>query len=255
MRAEDVTGALRRIADDIPQEHGLSIAQAEFWSDTMDRWAEDLVDPACSGQCPGCRTKSSLPPSIVLEVLKILEGEINLREETRVAEQARPAVKQEKHAEEADRLGAAQETLDERTIAVIERIQQLPDADKEFAYEIALLGEVSGVMQEASDILRKPDTGDPAIAAETEVIEMLLRSKRINPNGGGGGGASPGGGGGGDTQDTALALLGAGLNQQEVREDRGIEQATGESGAELPEEFRAGLDRYFNELETAPAGG
>jgi hypothetical protein len=28
---------------------GLSIAQAEFWSDTLDRWAEDLVDPASGG--------------------------------------------------------------------------------------------------------------------------------------------------------------------------------------------------------------
>jgi len=34
-----------------------------------------------------------LPPSIVLEVLQILEAEVNLREATRVAEQARPALK------------------------------------------------------------------------------------------------------------------------------------------------------------------
>ena len=72
-------------------ESGLSIAQCEYWSDTLDRWAEDLVDPACKGSCPGCKSKSSLPPSLVLEVLQILEGEVNLREETRVAEQARPA--------------------------------------------------------------------------------------------------------------------------------------------------------------------
>jgi hypothetical protein len=255
MRSEDVIGGLRRIADDIPVEHGVSIAQAEFWSDTMDRWAEDLVDPACSGQCPGCRSKGSLPPSIVLEVLKILEAEINLREETRVAEQARPAVEAKKHGEEADRLGGVQHSLDDRTLAVIDRILQLPDAEAEFGKELALLGQVSTVMREAVGILETPETGNPAIAAETEVIELLLKSKRINPNGGGGGGATPGGGGGGDTKDNALALLGAGLNQHEVREDRGIEQATGESGTMLPEEFRAGLDRYFNELETAPDGG
>jgi multiple sugar transport system substrate-binding protein len=44
-----------------------------------------------SGACPGCKSKGSLPPSIVLEVLQILEGEVNLREETRVAEQSRPS--------------------------------------------------------------------------------------------------------------------------------------------------------------------
>jgi hypothetical protein len=255
MRKEDVIGALRRVAGDIPAEQGLSMSQCEFWSDTMDRWAEDLVDPACSGQCPGCRTKGSLPPSIVLEVLKILEGEINLREETRVAEQARPAVDAEKHSAEADRLATTQRGLDERTVNVIGRIRELPDAEAEFGKELALLAAVSEVMQETAGILSRPETGPPAIAAETEVIELLLRSKRINPNGGGGGGDTPGAGGGGDTQDSALALLGAGLNQQEVREDRGAEQAVGESGVSLPIEFRAGLDRYFSELERGSQGG
>jgi hypothetical protein len=221
----------------------------------MDRWAEDLVDPACSGACPGCRSKGSLPPSIVLEVLQILEGEINLREETRVAEQAKPGVQADKHAAEAKRLSEGQGTLDDRIVKVIGRIRELPDAEAEFGKELALLAKVSTVMEEARDILARPDTGAPAIAAETEAIELLLQSKRINPKGGGGGGASPGGGGGGDTKDSALALLGAGLNQKEVREDRGTQQAVGESGIQLPEEFRAGLDQYFSRLESNPNGG
>ena len=108
---------------------------------------------------------------------------------------------------------------------------------------------VSQVMGEAGDILAQPQTGSPAIAAETEVIELLLKSKRFNPNGGGGGGSTPGGGGGGDTTDSALALLGKGLNDKEVREDHGVAQASGDSGRKLPEEFRAGLDEYFNRLE------
>jgi hypothetical protein len=255
MRHEDVAGALRRVADDIPAEQGLSMSQCEFWSDTMDRWAEDMVDPACSGQCPGCRSKGSLPPSIVLEVLNILEGEVNLREETRVAEQAKPALEVAKHAVEADRLSGTQSALDERIVKVIGRIRELPDAEAEFAKELALLAQVSQVMQEAAGILAKPDTGAPAIAAETEAIELLLKSKRINPKGGGGGGDTPGGGGGGKTQDTALALLGAGLNKQEVRVDHGSEQAVGKSGSSLPIEFRAGLDRYFSELERGTHGG
>ena len=104
-------------------------------------------------------------------------------------------------------------------------------------------------MLEASVILETPETGPTAIAAETEAIELLLQSKRINPKGGGGGGSSPGGGGKGSTKDSALALIGKGLNQKEIREDRGVSQATGESGPVLPEEFRAGLDEYFNRLD------
>jgi hypothetical protein len=249
MRKQDVLGSLRQLATDIPREQGLSISQAEYWSDVMDRWAEDLVDPACNGQCPGCRSKGSLPPSIILEVLQCLEAEINLREETRVAEQARSAVEAAKYEVEANRLSDSQTTIGGRIEKVVERIRELPDAEKEFAKEIALLGQVSKVMGEAAGILARPDTGPPAVAAETEAIEMLLRSKRINPKGGGGGGANPGGGGGGTTQDSALALLGAGMNEKEIRENHDTDQASGEAGNELPEEFRHGLDQYFDRLE------
>ncbi|WP_425397333.1 hypothetical protein [Aeoliella sp.] len=253
MRKEDVLGGLRRLSDDMRSEPGLSMAQSEYWSDTMDRWAEDLVDPSNCGACPGCRAKGSLPPSIVLEVLKILEGEINLREETRVAEQAKGGVEDDVRLEEAIRLAETQTSLADRTADVVDRILELPDAEAEFARELKLLGKVNVVMVEASAILARPETGSPAIAAETEAIELLLQSRRINPNGGGGGGANPGGGGSGDTKDTALALLGAGLNQKEVREAPEIVQSVGTTGKALPEEFRAGLDQYFNELETPTA--
>jgi hypothetical protein len=193
-----------------------------------------------------------LPPSIVLEVLQILEAEVNLREETRVAEQARPAVKADEHKRQAGKLAETQNGIEGHTEKVAEKIRGLPDGATEFAYEIALLGRVADVMGEAAEILARPETGSPAIGAETEAIELLLQSKRINPKAGGGGGSSPGGGGTGTTLDSALALLGSGLNDKEVREDRGVSQATGDSGPALPEEFRAGLDEYFNRLEKGP---
>jgi hypothetical protein len=49
MHASDVVGKLRQVGDELPKETGLSIAQCEYWSDTLDRWAEDLVDPASGG--------------------------------------------------------------------------------------------------------------------------------------------------------------------------------------------------------------
>lgn len=252
MRQQDVIGSLRQLGDDIRGEAGLSIAQAEFWSDTFDRWADDLVDPACSGKCPGCKSKASLPPSIVLEAMQILEAEVALREETRVAEQAKAAISAAEYGDRAKKLATTQDQLSERVNKLAERIRELPDGEEEFAKEIALLGQVEVVMDEATGILQRPDTGSQAIGAETEAIELLLKSKKINPKGGGGGGASPGGGGTGTTSDPAIALVGSGVNDKEVREDRGVSQATGESGTPLPEEFRAGLDEYFNRLERDP---
>jgi hypothetical protein len=190
-----------------------------------------------------------LPPSIVLEVLQILEGEVNLREETRVAEQAKPAIKAEEHARQATQLSETQHQLGVRVDNVVDRIRALENGEEEFAKEIELLWRVTAAMLDAKTTLAAGDTGRRAIAAETEAIELLLQSRRINPKGGGGGGSNPGGGGGGTTNDSALALIGRGDNDKEVREDHGVSQTTGETGPKLPEEFRTGLDEYFHRLE------
>ena len=254
MRQTDVIGSLRQLGDDLRHEQGLSIAQAEYWSDSLDRWADDLVDPTMCGACPGSKSKSSLPPSVVLEVLQCLEAEINLREETRGAEQARPELAADEHLKAANALAKTQREIRERICKVTDRIKGLPDAEAEFGKEIGLLEEVAEVMFDATVVLTRPDTGAAAIATETDAIELLLQSKRINPKAGGGGGSSPGGGGRGTTDTAALALIGRGTNKDEVREDRGVQQSTGDTGPALPEEFRAGLDQYFNKLDRGPAG-
>jgi hypothetical protein len=185
----------------------------------------------------------------VLEAMHILEAEINLREETRVLQQARSGLEASDYAKQAGQAGKVQAGLSERVDKLGVRIRELPDGPQDFAYEIALLEKVGQVMGEAEAILVRPETGPEAIGAETEAIELLLKSKRFNPRGGGGGGSSPGGGGGGTTLDAALALFGAGINEKEVREERDVGEATGVAGAALPEEFRAGLDQYFNRME------
>ena len=105
-------------------------------------------------------------------------------------------------------------------------------------------------MGEATEILGQSGDGHPAIAAETEAIELLLRSKRSIPRGVGVAVRPRAAAGGQRRNDSALALVGSGTNDKEVREDRGVSQATGETGTALPEEFRAGLDEYFNRLES-----
>ncbi|EMI28079.1 hypothetical protein [Rhodopirellula europaea] len=249
MKSSDVIGGLRQLSAAIKEQQGMSVAQCEFWSDSLDRWAENLVDPACNGSCPGGKSPESLPPSIVRDVMQILESEVNLRDETRVAEQAKAAVESKVHKATAETLAKTQTEINERVVDVIERIRELPDATKHFGKELKMLTQVDAVMTDATSILKQPNTGSQAIAAETEAIELILRSKRINPKGGGGGGSSPGGGsGGGNSADSALALLGKSKNEKEVRENKNVTQSTGETGAELPEEFRRGLDQYFSRL-------
>src|SRR5207247_3866551 len=130
-----------------------------------------------------------------------------------VTEQAKPAVAKEKYIEQTNGLSKTQHQIKERVEKVTQRIRELPDGEAQFAKEIQLLGMVAHVMNDATQILARPETGSPATGAETEAIELLLQSRRFNP-GGGGGGANPGGGGGGTTTDSALSLIGKGVNEK-----------------------------------------
>ncbi|MEM7013797.1 MAG: hypothetical protein AAF585_20225 [Verrucomicrobiota bacterium] len=186
--------------------------------------------------------------------MKILHEEIQLREETRELEQAKPALVNDKknpgkYEEKAKALSDIQKELRNRTYGVAKKIEAMPQGAQRFGKEIQLLTAVSQVMSEAKNILGRPNTGAEAIAAETEAIELLLQARRSGGGGGGGGGGSPGGGGGGVTGRAALAGVGPGGDAGAHIENREVGQATGKQGRELPEEFRNGLDAYFNALE------
>ena len=249
MREVDVIGEMRFVGRTMKKKPGLSVSDCEYFADSLDRWADNLLDPACQGCCPGACSKESLPPSIVLEALRILEAEVTLRDRTRMAEQSRAATDEAAYREEAESLAATQADLRERVVALAGRIRELEDAEKHFGKELKMLSDVDRVMGEAVGILRRPSTGVDAIAAQTEVIELMLRSKKINPNGGGAGGSSPGGGGmGGAAEGPALALIGRSRDERGVAAVREVGQATGRSESTLPEEFRRGLDEYFRRL-------
>ena len=250
MKDLDALGSLRQLSDDIGREAGMSIAQSEFWSDTFDRLADDLVPPPEDGSGDSADgPKRSLPPEVVLEALQILEAEVTLREETRVAEQTRARVAQPEFAGRAAELAARQEGLAERVIGIMTRLMLAPQGEEQYGSELRLFGRVEEVMRETTDILRSPDTGPRAIAAESEVIELLLATQAAGGGGGGGGGSTPGGGGTGTATTSALALVGQGNTVRGGGVDGEESQATGAPGRVLPDEFRAGLDAYFNRFE------
>jgi hypothetical protein len=186
--------------------------------------------------------------------MKILEDEVNLREETRVAQQSRAAMAEEDFQAQAERLADRQDALAERVVDVVDRLLEEPAGEQSFGQEIQLFEKVEEVMAEATDILATPETGPKAIGAETEAIELLLAAQAAGSNSGGGGGGggaggmTPGGGSTGSATSAALALMGRG-NRTERAAGGEQEQATGSSGRVLPEEFRAGLDAYFNRFE------
>ena len=62
-------------------------------------------------------------------------------------------------------------------------------------------------------------------------------------------GTSPGGGGTGTTSALAEILAGRGNKTKGGSENVEKGQGTGQSGRVLPDEFRSGLDEYFNRFE------
>ena len=222
---------------------GQSTIEAEFWADTLDRWAEQLVDPRPDGPPPEGGILPNLPPEIVLEVLRIIDREITLREETRELEQAKEALTEDKYGERSVDLYDTQITLTEDTREIAAQISLLPNAQEpRIRQQLAKVLGAAEVMDEVEDILAEPDTGPKAIAAITEVIEILLQTCRL-PNTPMITTAPP-------ATAAALRLMGLGDDSSGAFiENRAPGQATGKAGRVLPEEFRQGLDAYFNTLE------
>jgi hypothetical protein len=216
MKETQVVKALHTLGDQAAVNlSGSSMAGAEFWADTLDRWAEEMVAASECKACSSC-SADSLPPEIVLKVMKALRDEMKLRDETREAENAKAALDAKVYAKQSNGLASKQFGIRQNVRGAFDDILHLPEAAQKFGKE------------------------------------LKLQAKRPNPKGGGGGGSNPGGGGtAASTSLAALADLGEGDDAATNVEARPVGQSTGKAGRELPEEFKTGLDAYFNKLEEA----
>ena len=186
--------------------------------------------------------------------MKILTEEIALRDQTRSFNQAKAQLEKDVEKTQNAQLSSTQDDLANRTDAVIEQIRDLPNGEQDFAKEIRQLTNASFAMGDAWEFLSESDTGPNAIAAETEAIEWLLLAKRSGA-GGGGGGSNAGAGtrSGAGWRGSALARLGGAKEKLSKVVKRNTKQATGKAGRELPEEYRSGLDAFFEKLENEDA--
>ncbi len=255
MRKTDIVHALSGDGDKVSTNlTGQGMTGSEYWADTLDRWAEEMVAASNCKSSSSC-SADSLPPEIVLKVMQALRDEMKLRDETREEENAKPALAPEKFSADASNLGDSQADITTHTASAITDILALPDGEQKFGKDLKLLKQVTEVMGQTQGILKTPETGAPAIGAETEAIELLLQSKRSGKGGGGGGGSNPGGGGGpAQASEAALADLGPGDDAQTVVAPRPVGQATGVAGQQFPDEFKSGLDSYFGQLEKQSSG-
>ena len=246
MQNEDAAGQLREIAATVTKNAvGQSTIDAEFWADTLDRWAEELVDPLGDPPPPaeGLIELPNLTPEIVLEVLRIINREIQLREETRELHQAVGGLEQEVYQKRGLEMSKTQAELASKSRELVEQIKQLPKQDHPMMQKtIQKLTDAAEIMDEVAGLLAVPQTAAPTVAAIQEVIETLLETARI-PNAPMIVKVPP-------ATASALLLMGIGNDERKAAiENRSVNQSTGKTGRKLPEEYRQGLDLYLNVLE------
>lgn len=227
---------------------------AGYLSDRLDRWGDELVPPAEAPpeeqEDEGGTNDESLPPEIILEVLRITEAEMILRDLTREAEQARSALGPDAHRERSLELYDQQDGLADRLDNLMNQMRKLPDGSRTFGTEIRMMASSRRAMVDAAEWMLEGETGRDTLAAETEAIELLLQSRRAGGSGGGGkSSASPGGGNGGTEATDALALSGRAAGSNERGEARGMKRAARGEPSKIPVEFQESLERYFEGLE------
>ena len=169
---------------------GDALHRTEFWADTFDRWGEELVPPIRGTRDDGGQDDQQqqqqdqgrgLPASIVLDIMRQIEAEMSVRDETRNLELARAAIEPNELQQRNDGLTVYQMSVLERTLDTMGDIREMRDGEAEFNGELRQLEAAINSMNEASGMLFDGTTGDFTLAAESAAIEGLLQTGRTDP--------------------------------------------------------------------------
>lgn len=235
---------------------GQAIEQANRWAGRLEAWAEQLAPSAAGGAGgAGGGGGAEISPEMLALVLKLTRARLveeGLRDNTRVLDEMKD--RQEPYGQAVQRLAQMQGALAEDVEQLLE-----PTLPPEL---LRLLGRVVDAMMDATELLRRPETGAETVAAQTEVIELLSESSRQAAGSAAGGGATAmwmqmlggtasGGNGGGNPGRRSFEEDGGqeGGRAGGAVDPRKVERATGRDWSRYPAEFREVLERYFEAVE------
>jgi hypothetical protein len=156
---------LDRLGGLIEANIGIEASQnLDQWSGRFQKWAEKLEpkSSSSSSSSSGSQQKNDLTEQLIA-LLRLRENEVNLRDQTGILDQDKGVP--DSYKQRAARLADSQEKMssDLDDIHGKTPVQQL---DAAFA-------DTSGTMKEALRVLRQPQTGKPADAAEGKTIDSL----------------------------------------------------------------------------------
>jgi hypothetical protein len=240
-----------------------AIPQTEAWSQRFKQWGQKLEAEGEKLPSGGGNSSGELSPEEMQQLMKMIENflklarlrqeEEGLRERTRLTEQHK--ADNPNYRQDSENLAQQQQRLSEEIQKLLQDPIMAPAGRK--------LKEIDQAMGDAEKLLKKPQTDQATVSAETAVIELLtnlMNSMQQNGSmagmrilipiagmGGSGGGSTSGG----DTDRTNLRP--EGNPDGKTPEERRMERMSGRQGMVLPMEFRDALEGYFNAVDqTAP---
>lgn len=254
-KASEQLQALARILGDNQLLKG--IAQSTRLAQQFEEWAA-MLEKRDNQQSEGGNQGEMSPEdmALLMTLMRLVQGEEEVRFRTRHLDQNRPP--------EAAAYQERAQTLHQNQMLLREVLRQEVIARLSPRSPLAaLLERAEKAMLDAAALLRQPETGPPAIAAETEVIELLLDSASESGKGGGaqfammlrqmmiGRSTGPAGGGsmaGGFTDQANAPVNGDARGGQETRESP--ERFAGRDPERIAPEFRDLLQAYFARLDS-----
>ncbi len=226
------------------------------WADWIEEAAKPPKKDGGDGGGGGGGEDQGIEPEVFFGLLRSRVWEEMLREQTRATDAIRG---EERYAD-------AVRAAEERQREIADEFQRLQGLTKNGQVAEFLLG-LAGVAGEASELLAKPESGAPVIAAQTEIIEAIAALMQgaggegsPEPSGaesesmgesmsegvGSGAGSGTGGGAGGGGADGVEGGPGTGRLV-----GRDVSRASGDP-ASWPAAYRDAIQRYYEAMEGTP---
>ena len=254
--------ALISLSKSLDANHaGASMIDSKKLADNFNKWA-DIIGKSGdkkSGQGGGKGGgEGEIDMEVLLAMLRMIQGEQNIRDKTRALEQKKNEKKL--YREKSERVADEQNDL-YRLLEATKQKSKCPKVKK-------LLSLAGKAMKDAEEMLSKPQTDLETISAETEVIERLsgafqksckngksqqgaqmmsMLMQMMMQGGKGQGGKKPGQGNGGLSNDPNSRFTGPDFKKNEGTRTVDKIGGTGAAG-KLPEEYKSAIEAFYRKM-------
>jgi hypothetical protein len=262
MKSEKMNDALILLKENLDINHtGASLVDSAKLAVNFNKWADMLGKSGnkksgdSGGQGGG---EGKIDMELLLTMLRIIQGEQDIRGKTRALEQK----KSEKsfYKEKTVKVAVEQNEL----YKLLKSAQTKTKCSK----VKILLQNAGKAMKDAEEMLKKPQTDLATISAETEVIErisgafqqscsngksqqgaqmMAMLKQMMMQQSGGKGGAKPGRGSGGLSDAPNKSFSSKDFKREEG--DRSVDHTGGTTTVKLPEEYKSAIEAFYRKIE------